>query len=53
MFNGASAFNQPLDSWDMSRVTTMRGTFYKASAFNGDLGSWNTSSATPWLCWSM
>jgi len=44
MFNGATAFNQPL-SWDTSRVANMGSMFYKAEAFNQPL-SWNISSLT-------
>jgi surface protein len=46
MFEAASAFNQPLDNWDVSSVTDMRAMFYNASAFNQPLDSWNVSSVT-------
>merc|ERR1712025_967904 len=46
MFSGASAFNRPLDSWDVSSVTDMQYMFYGASAFNQPLASWDVSSVT-------
>ncbi len=44
MFEGATAFNQPPSSWNVSKVTNMSHMFYFASNFNQDLSSWNTSS---------
>ncbi len=46
MFDGASAFNQALDSWDVSSVENMRSMFSEASSFNQDLDSWDVSSIT-------
>ena len=46
MFAQNTAFNQPLDSWNVSKVTNMNGMFYNASAFNKPIGSWNVSSVT-------
>ena len=40
-FNGASAFNQPLDNWVVSGVTTMLGMFDGASAFDQDISGWD------------
>jgi surface protein len=40
MFDGASAFNQPLDLWDVSNVTDMKFMFMDAKAFNQNLTWW-------------
>ena len=36
MFWGASAFNQPLEQWNVSNVATMQGMFSNATAFHGN-----------------
>jgi surface protein len=46
MFYGATAFNQSLNSWVTSSVTTMRTMFSGATSFNQSLSSWNVSLVT-------
>ena len=44
MFRDVPLFNQPLSSWDTSKVTDMSFMFLGASAFNHPLNTWNTDS---------
>ena len=44
MFSGATAFDQPIDSWNVGNVTNMSGMFAYATAFNQPIGSWNMSN---------
>lgn len=44
--SNASAFNENIGSWDVSRATTFYRMFNGAEAFNQDLRWWNTSSVT-------
>jgi surface protein len=46
MFYKASAFNQPLNSWDVSSVVNMDWMFNRASSFNQPLNVWNVSNVT-------
>ena len=46
MFYNAKAFNQPIRSWDVSKVTNMRDMFSGATAFNQPIGSWDVSNVT-------
>ena len=46
MFDGALSFNQPLNDWNVSNVTSMFYMFFKASSFNQPLNDWNVSNVT-------
>jgi len=46
MFERASAFNQYIGDWNVSRVTNMSLMFVYASSFNQDIGNWNVSTVT-------
>jgi surface protein len=46
MFQGASKFNQPIGSWDMTGQTNLSSLFRDAYAFNQDIGSWDVSNVT-------
>ncbi|MEN9797554.1 MAG: hypothetical protein RL653_1250, partial [Pseudomonadota bacterium] len=39
------SFQQSLDTWDTSHVTTMKGTFYR-SKYNASIADWDTRSVT-------
>jgi len=41
MFNDASSFNQPLNSWTPINATAMNSMFRDATLFNQDLSNWN------------
>ncbi len=40
VFAYATAFNQPLNNWDVSNVANMINMFYGATSFNQDLTAW-------------
>ena len=40
MFSGATAFNQPIGSWDITNATNINYMFKNASSFNQDLSAW-------------
>jgi surface protein len=46
MFYNCINFNQPLNSWNVSKVTTFQLMFYNADSFNQNLSSWNISGIT-------
>ena len=41
MFRSATAFNQPLGSWNVANIVDIRSMFRSAAAFNQDLSSWD------------
>jgi hypothetical protein len=45
-FYEASLFDQALDRWDVSHVTTMSRMFAFATRFNHPIGDWNVSQVT-------
>jgi hypothetical protein len=44
MFHGATAFNQPIGSWDLSGVTDINRMFQDDTAFNQPLNSWTVGN---------
>ena len=47
MFNNAILYNGGnMEGWNISGVTSLKGTFAGATAFNGLVGSWNTTNVT-------
>ena len=39
-------FNQPIGSWNVSKVTNMESMFHSALSFNQNIGGWNVSGVT-------
>merc|ERR1719174_2171065 len=46
MFNGATAFNDDISNWDVSRVTDMKYMLKGATSFNIDISNWDVSRVT-------
>lgn len=46
MFVNATAFNQDIGKWDVSKVNRMGGMFWYARVFNQDLSGWCVSNIT-------
>jgi surface protein len=46
MFINATAFNQPIENWNVSNVVNMSNMFYNTPSFNQPIGSWNVSNVT-------
>tara|TARA_S200000501_G_scaffold268974_1_gene252691 strand:+ start:1294 stop:1632 length:339 start_codon:yes stop_codon:yes gene_type:complete len=44
MFNGATAFNQDISSWNLGNATSIREMFTGATSFNQDISSWDVSN---------
>jgi surface protein len=38
--------NTPIAEWDVSKVSDMKGCFFRCYKFNGDIGKWNTANVT-------
>ena len=53
MFSGCASFNQPLNSWDVSKVTDMENMFSGCTSFNQPLNNWDVSQvAGMWYMFS-
>ena len=46
MFEDATSFNQSLNQWNVSNVTTLAYMFYSATSFNQPLNNWDVSNVT-------
>ena len=46
MFRNQPLFNQPVNSWNTSKVVDMSNVFWSATGFNQSLSNWNVSSST-------
>ena len=45
MFGGARSFNGDITTWDVGKVTDMRGMFWD-TPFNQDIGNWNVENVS-------
>lgn len=45
MFRNCIAFNQDLNTWDVSNITDMSSMFNGATNFNGDVSNWSMTNA--------
>ncbi len=46
LFNGCSAFDKPLNGWDVSRVVNIGGMFQSCGAFDQPLDQWNVAGVS-------
>ena len=46
MFTNCTNFNQPIGSWNVSKVTDMSYMFASCNKFNQNIGSWDVSKVT-------
>ena len=46
LLSGQVNYNQPLNSWDISKITDLGYVFNRCSSFNQPLDNWNTSNVT-------
>ena len=46
MFDGCTAFNQPVSGWNTAKVTGMNSAFYGCTAFNQDISSFIVTALT-------
>ena len=42
----STGINQPINNWDVSNITSMRGIFFTATNFNQPLDNWDVSNVT-------
>ena len=45
MFANASAFNQDVSNWNISKVTNTSYMFYNATSFNQNVSKWTMTAA--------
>lgn len=45
LFTRIANFNEPLDGWDVSRLTVMAAMFRGALSFNQPVSSWDVNNA--------